>query len=132
MSGLAGAVAHNVKRQNSRVRLFETGSRFTPGQPYAEQAMLAMAMSGTKATENWANDNSRSDFFDMKGEIEQMLSPTGAEVGFSTACHAGLHDGQTANVSVNGDSDWLLGYCAPFSGAATRHTHPTRCLPSSI
>ena len=115
LTGLAGAVAHNVKRQNSRVRLFETGSRFTPGQPYAEQAMLAMAMSGTKATENWANDNSRSDFFDMKGEIEQMLSPTGAEVGFSTACYAGLHDGQTANVSVNGTVIGFLGTVHPLA-----------------
>jgi phenylalanyl-tRNA synthetase beta chain len=111
LTGLAGAVAHNVKRQNSRVRLFETGNRFTHGQPYSEQVMLGIAISGTKASENWADDSSRVDFFDMKGEIEQILM--GAEVTFTTSCHAGLHDGQTADIRLNGSMIGYLGTVHP-------------------
>ena len=111
LTGLAGAVAHNVKRQNSRVRLFETGNRFTQGQPYSEQVMLGIAISGTKASENWADDSSRVDFFDMKGEIEQILM--GAEVTFTTSCHAGLHDGQTADIRLNGSMIGYLGTVHP-------------------
>ena len=113
LPGLAAAVAHNVKRQNSRVRLFETGSRFTTGQPYAEQSMLALAMSGTRATENWADDSSRVDFFDMKGELEQLLGRTDADVTFISACHSGLHDGQTANVALDGKVIGFLGTVHP-------------------
>jgi phenylalanyl-tRNA synthetase beta chain len=110
LTGLAGAVAHNVKRQNSRVRLFETGNRFTQGQPYAEQSILALAMSGTKASENWADDSRRVDFFDMKGEVEQIL---GRDVAFISACHSGLHDGQTANVALDGKVIGFLGTVHP-------------------
>lgn len=111
LTGLAGAVAHNVKRQNSRVRLFETGNRFIQGDPYSEQVMLGIAMSGAKATENWADDSSRVDFFDMKGEIEQLLK--GTEVTFITSCHAGLHDGQTADILLNGAMIGFLGTVHP-------------------
>jgi phenylalanyl-tRNA synthetase beta chain len=111
LTGLAGAVAHNVKRQNSRVRLFETGNRFTQGQPYSEQVMLGIAMSGAKAAENWADDSSRVDFFDMKGEIEQILM--GAEVTFTTSSHPGLHEGQTADIRLNGSMIGYLGTVHP-------------------
>jgi len=115
LPGLAAAVAHNVKRQNSRVRLFETGNRFTPGQPYAEQSMLAMAMSGTQAIENWADDSARVDFFDMKGEVEQLLRRAGAEVTFNAVCHPGLHDGQTADIALNGTVIGYLGTVHPLA-----------------
>ncbi len=111
--GLAAALAHNVKRQNSRVRLFETGSRFSPGEPYQEQAVLGLAVTGARATENWTESGERFDFFDLKGEIEQLLCGVHKTVTFRTAQRPGLHDGQSAEILLDEAVVGLIGRIHP-------------------
>jgi len=117
LPGLATTLAHNVKRQNNRLRIFETGSRFCAGQPYSEQRMLGLALLGSRAAENWADAGARIDFFDMKGEIEQIFARSGGTLSFQRTVQPGLHDGQTAQVMLDGTRVGVLGTIHPTVAA---------------
>lgn len=97
--GLLNVLSHNAKRQQPRVRAFETGLRFIPGDQLTQTPTIALAMTGGRQPENWANDSAKVDFFDMKGEVEQLLAGAG-DVSFRPASRPGLHPGQTAEVLV--------------------------------
>ena len=54
LPGLVGAVLHNINRQQHRVRLFETGLRFLPGDSGLRQVpTLAMVCTGQRFAESW-------------------------------------------------------------------------------
>jgi phenylalanyl-tRNA synthetase beta chain len=111
-AGLLNAVAYNQNRQQSRVRLFEVGSRFLP-QPdgsLVQEVMLSGVITGEVLPEAWANKSPVVDFFDLKGNVESILALTGTSdtVRFKTANHPALHTGQTAAL-VDGQ-DNIIGY----------------------
>lgn len=70
-TGLLGAVVYNQNRQQSRVRLFESGLRFVPDtQAYLgirQDVMLAGVISGHRNEEHWDLARSPVDFYDLKG-----------------------------------------------------------------
>ena len=111
--GLANALSYNVKRQNTRVRLFEVGACFLPGEPLLQQSMLALAITGERDHENWASVPENLDFFDIKGEVEQILAGTGAELNFRAMVRPGLHDGQTAEILCAGEVIGVMGALHP-------------------
>jgi phenylalanyl-tRNA synthetase beta chain len=81
--GLLKAIAHNASRQQSRVRLFETGLKFIPGEGDAGQIpMLALAVCGLRDTEGWSTEKAAADFFDVKGTIEGLLANLGDRLTF--------------------------------------------------
>lgn len=106
--GLIKALIHNVNRQQTRVRLFESGLRFqqTPNTDNLEMSnvrqeqMLAGVILGPKMPEIWGNPSDPVDFFDLKGDVESIFKITGAESEFSFAAgqHPALHPGQTAQI----------------------------------
>ena len=99
---LLKAIAHNASRQQSRVRLFETGLKFIPGEGDAEQIpMLALAVSGLRDTEGWSTEKAVADFFDVKGTVEGLLASLGDRLTFAASVFPGLHDGQSAAISVD-------------------------------
>ena len=99
---LLKAIAHNASRQQSRVRLFETGLKFIPGEGDAEQIpMLALAVSGLRDTEGWSTEKAAADFFDVKGTVEGLLANLGDRLTFAASVFPGLHDGQSAAISVD-------------------------------
>ena len=49
--GLLSAAAHNINRQQTRVRLFETGLRFMPGESLAQTPMLGLLLCGRRMPE---------------------------------------------------------------------------------
>ena len=60
LPGLVGAVLRNTNRQQPRVRLFETGLRFVPGDAGLQQVpTLAMVVTGQRFAESWARLPSR-------------------------------------------------------------------------
>ncbi len=113
-SGLLKSVDYNQKRQQSRVRLFETGLRFVKnGSEIDQQPMLAGVVAGTQVPENWANGRRNADFFDLKGELEALFQLLGITVEFAADQHPALHPGQTARLSLNGQSVGWLGTLHP-------------------
>ena len=101
LPGIAGAAAHNIKRQTTRIRLFETGLRFLPQDSgLAQTPTLALILCGARSPEGWSTQSDAVDFYDLKGEIEALLAAAAMPLVFRPAVRPGLHDGQTAEVMV--------------------------------
>ena len=98
LTGLLNTVKYNLNRQQSRVRVFESGLRFIQeDDQLSQQKMLAGAITGTRAQEGWAEPASDVDFYDIKGDVEAVLGLCGTDtqVEFIGAEHPALHPGQT-------------------------------------
>ncbi len=111
-AGLLNAVAYNQNRQQSRVRLFEVGSRFVvqADGSLVQEMMLAGVATGDVLAEGWTNKSAAIDFFDIKGNVESILALTGTSdtVRFKTAQHHALHPGQTA--ALENSEGQVIGY----------------------
>ncbi|WP_166252259.1 phenylalanine--tRNA ligase subunit beta [Marinobacter salicampi] len=102
-SGLLKTLGYNQNRQQSRVRLFETGLRFVRfGDEIEQKPMLAGVVAGPHLPENWANGRRDADFFDVKGELESLFSLLGITVEFVAGQHPALHPGQTVKLVQDG------------------------------
>ncbi|MGB2261845.1 MAG: phenylalanine--tRNA ligase subunit beta [Luminiphilus sp.] len=111
--GLLKAIAHNASRQQSRVKLFETGLKFLPGEGTEQIPMLAIAVSGLRDLEGWSTDKTAADFFDVKGTVEGLLANLGDRLTFEASVFPGLHDGQSAAILVDGKCVGRIGAVHP-------------------
>ncbi len=130
LPGLLSAVLHNVNRQRPRVRLFETGLRFLPGAEGLRQvSTLAFVATGARFEEAWSASNTAVDFFDVKGDLESLLALTRApgEFTFAAAPRAGLHPGQTAEVTRKGQRVGFLGALHPGVASELGLDAPVYC-----
>jgi len=95
--GLAHAARENLRRQQSRVRLFEVGRKFVGGTEIEVIAGLAV---GSADPEQWATPSRKVDFFDIKADVEAILALAGDDGAFSfqTGSLAALHPGQAARI----------------------------------
>lgn len=109
--GLVKALQYNANRQQSRIRLFETGQVFIPqGDQLAQIDHIAGVAFGSRQPESWHGAKDSVDFFDVKGDIEAVLGLTGAleTISFeSCSDNPAFHPGQTAKL-MKGDQ--LVGF----------------------
>ncbi|MEX0623871.1 phenylalanine--tRNA ligase subunit beta [Saccharospirillum sp.] len=117
--GLVKALTHNLKRQQDRVRLFETGLRFRVTAKGTEQiAMVSGIATGSRLPEAWYENGELLDFFDVKGDVEQVLALVkGVEFDFLPGRHSALHPGQSARIERNGK---LVGYIGALHPSLAR------------
>ncbi|MEK9585848.1 MAG: phenylalanine--tRNA ligase subunit beta [Halieaceae bacterium] len=118
MPGLVAAAGHNIKRQQSRVKLFETGLRFMPGETVSQEPMLAMIMCGSRLPEAWSSKSESVDFYDLKGEVELLLGGAREALSFRPTVAAGLHDGQTAHILLHDSVVGVMGRLHPLTAKA--------------
>ncbi len=101
--GLLKAAIHNLNRQQERVRLFELGRRYLPCTDGAvqEHPSLAGIAVGNALPEQWGVPGRAGDFFDVKGDVEALLSASGRRerFRFRPIQHPALHPGQAAEVT---------------------------------
>lgn len=132
-AGLAQAVSYNLKRQQSRVRLFETGLRFVPqADGSLEQTpTLALAITGTRLPQTWADAVENIDFFDLKGDLEALFVRTGqlANFRFVPTSHPALHPGQSAQIEKQSDGQWQA---VGVMGAIHPSLHKTLGIKQSL
>ncbi|MDP3978309.1 MAG: phenylalanine--tRNA ligase subunit beta [Pseudomonas sp.] len=125
--GLVKALEHNLNRQQSRVRLFESGLRFV-GQleGLKQEPMLAGVICGSRLSENWAHGRDTVDFYDVKADVEALLASAGAgdEFNFVAAEHPALHPGQTAQIERDGRLVGFLGAMHPELGKSLGFDQP--------
>lgn len=97
--GLIQAVRDNQRRQQQRVRLFEIGRRFGAGNG-AETEMIGGIASGPLLNDQWGAAAGKVDFFDVKADVEALLTLSGAahEFRFCAEQHPALHPGQSARI----------------------------------
>ncbi|ATO33286.1 Phenylalanine--tRNA ligase beta subunit [Dickeya dianthicola] len=118
-SGLLGAVVYNQNRQQSRLRLFESGLRFVPDQHadlgVRQETLLAGVITGTRYEEHWDLARQAVDFYDLKGDLEAVLALTGklSVLEFRAESHPALHPGQTAAIYLAGERIGYIGVIHP-------------------
>ena len=115
LPGLIGALKRNLARQAVRVRLFEIGQCFRiddSGQLH-QTMRCGGILCGPRHGESWANESAAVDFFDVKGDVEQLLSMGGRRAAFEPAVDAALHPGQAARACLDGEPAGCLGRLHP-------------------
>ena len=114
MPGLVEAVRHNVNRQAPRVRVFETGQCFvSSGDQLDQSERLGIALYGQQAPLHFSGDR-LVDFFDLKGIVDGLgIVNGGGSLSWSSGEHPALAPGQTACVSINGQSIGIVGRLHP-------------------
>ena len=111
-SSLLPAVQYNQKRQQSRVRLFETGRRFIQSQTEGllQELMIAGIATGTRFAEQWGAEQQSVDFYDVKSDIEALLNPDDC---FKADQHPALHPGKTAAIYRGDEYIGIIGAAHP-------------------
>lgn len=118
-TGLLSAVVYNQNRQQSRVRLFESGLCFVPDTQanlgIRQDVMLAGVISGTRVEEHWDLARQAVDFYDLKGDLESVLDLTGklADIQFRAETHSALHPGQSAAIYLHDERIGYVGVVHP-------------------
>ncbi|WP_168384687.1 phenylalanine--tRNA ligase subunit beta [Acinetobacter indicus] len=118
LSSLIPCVQYNINRQQSRVRFFELGLRFDYQNAASIHDLkqiptLAMIAVGAKTAESWHGKPQAMDFFDLKGEVEELLAAGRVQVEYVRSERSWLHPGQSAEILVNGQSIGYLGRLHP-------------------
>jgi phenylalanyl-tRNA synthetase beta chain len=108
--GLIKVAQYNLNRQQARIRLFELGLQFTDDdQGLRQTPMLAALALGDVLPEQWGAPAREVDFYDVKGDVEALLSVSrSGQADFQATSHPALHPGQSARVALDGrDIGWL-------------------------
>ena len=111
LPGLVDAVAHNRRREQRDVRLFEVGARFSRSD--GERRSLACAWTGAATAEHWSGGARDVDFFDMKGLVERIGDALRLEVTTGTHRENWLVAGRSAAVIAGGTRVGVIGQLAP-------------------
>ncbi|QTL34702.1 phenylalanine--tRNA ligase subunit beta [Pseudoalteromonas viridis] len=119
MPGLLNAVAYNQNRQQSRIRLFEHGLKFikdeTAENGVRQTPVIGGVVYGNTHNEHWGIASRKTDFFDVKGDVEALLALCNDKARFSFKAQAcdGLHPGQSAAIYANGEQVGFIGAVHP-------------------
>ncbi len=114
--GLIKAAEHNLNRQQDTVRLFETGLRFIPTKGELDQhQVISGLICGSRLSKGWNNTSEKVDFYDLKGDVEEMLA-LGGQSGyrFEVGSHPALHPGQCAAIYKGDKKIGLIGALHPI------------------
>lgn len=118
-AGLLESVSNNQKRQQNRVRLFETGLRFVKDEKAEnginQQMMLSGVIIGSVNDAHWDIASRNVDFFDLKADLEAVLDLAidPASFEFKAEKHSALHPGQSAGIYRNGKNIGYIGTLHP-------------------
>jgi phenylalanyl-tRNA synthetase beta chain len=110
LGSLLQVVKFNLDRKADRVRVFELGRVFlrdasvkntdTTVEGLSQPMRVSAVAYGPVTSTSWGGKVRHVDFFDVKGEIEALMSPAKPE--FEAAEHPAMHTGRCASVKLNG------------------------------
>ena len=111
--GLIQSLMFNINRQQSRVRLFETGNVFT--HEGRQHPAIAGVVFGKTCPDQWGKDDKQGDFYDHKSDVEALLMPYCYEndLEFQFQGHAALQQGQTAAIILEKIKIGVIGTLDP-------------------
>lgn len=116
LPSLAKALSHNVNRQQNDVRLYEFGHGYneTDGKLSHTEKLVGIA-TGEVHPMQWGYRNRQIDFFDAKGDIEQIFAQLGvlSDITYHRSEREFLHPGQSAEVLYQGKSIGFVGALHP-------------------
>ena len=121
LGSLLQILKHNLDRKAGRVRIFELGRVFmrddsvktsdTQVAGIAQPLRIAGLAFGGAVQRQWSVKETAADFFDVKGDVENLLAPLQAT--FVAAEHPAMHPGRCAKVMVNGKDIGVIGELHP-------------------
>jgi phenylalanyl-tRNA synthetase beta chain len=116
LPGLVEALKRNLARQQQRVRLAEIGNAFGRGIGTFDQSLrVAAVAAGAAHAEQWGVASRAVDYFDVKGDFEQLavLADAVDEIAYEPATAPFLHPGRAARVTLRGAPIGWLGNLHP-------------------
>lgn len=114
--GLIASMMYNMNRQQTAIKLFESGVVFDcrDGQ-VLEQASIAALLTGEAGGLNWSEATRRYDFYDLKGDLQALLCGLHlGETTFVSQQHPALHPGQTAQIFIDNVACGWIGVLHPL------------------
>ncbi|MFL6694973.1 MAG: phenylalanine--tRNA ligase subunit beta [Ramlibacter sp.] len=121
LGSLLQVLKFNLDRKAERVRVFEVGRVFardasvvttdTTVRGVRQPMRVAGLAYGDPDDLQWARKPSAVDFFDVKGDVEALLSP--ATATFERALHPAMHPGRCASVHMDGHAIGFIGELHP-------------------
>lgn len=121
IGSLIQVLRFNLDRRLSRVRVFELGRVFlkdasvedtdTSVKGFAQPMRVAGLAYGSAQNLQWGVADTAVDFYDVKGDVEQLLSPYA--VRFTVAHHPALHPGRCAQVWIGDQAIGFVGELHP-------------------
>jgi phenylalanyl-tRNA synthetase beta chain len=116
--GLVKAYLHNQNRQQSRVRLFETGRRFIGTvdalDELDQQQQISGLIAGSRDSEAWYHNSDKVDFYDLKAHVDALFDLNdGRQPTYERSQCEFLHPGRSADVFVDGEFVGILGELHP-------------------
>ncbi len=122
--GLLQTLQHNLNRQQTRLRLFETGRCFEMGQGGIRQdKRIGALVYGAALPEQWGVAPRTADFYDLKSDVEALLRLSGLldSVRFEPlSAHPALHPGQAAKMMLGQTQIGQLGVLHPALKASLK------------
>jgi phenylalanyl-tRNA synthetase beta chain len=109
--GLLQAVSFNVSHQQSRVRLFEIGRCFPPGEGLPQPWRAGAVAYGSAEPLQWGLQPRAVDFYDLKADLEHLLAPRRPQ--FLPQPHPALHPGKSARIVIDGRGLGWIGELHP-------------------
>ena len=120
LPGLVGAVAHNRRREQRDVQLFEIGARFSRAR--GERRALACAWTGSVGGDHWSGGTRAVDYFDMQGVVERVCQSLRVDVQMEPLLESWLVPGRGAAILAGGTRIGSLGQLA--SSIVEQHDVP--------
>jgi phenylalanyl-tRNA synthetase beta chain len=131
MGSLLQVLKFNLDRKAERVRVFELGRVFLRDDAVAttdttvrgiRQPMRVAGLAyGDADGLQWGRKAGGVDFFDIKGDVEALLSPLQAQ--YTPAHHRALHPGRCASISLDGREIGFVGELHPRWRQAWEFAH---------
>ncbi|WP_028358185.1 phenylalanine--tRNA ligase subunit beta [Brackiella oedipodis] len=108
IGGLLANIAHNARRKQSRVRVFELGKVFYKDAQVStskqsvkgvqQPLRLAAAAWGSAEPEQWGIQQRAVDFFDVKQDLLNICGQLAQQLRFEAHPHPALHPGRCARI----------------------------------
>ncbi len=121
LGSLLQVLKFNLDRKAARVNVFELGRVFlrnpaslntdTTVAGFDQPMRVAGLAYGPREGLQWSVSDKGVDFFDIKGDVQALLSPLQAE--FTPGNHPAMHPGRCASVAVNGQAIGFVGELHP-------------------
>jgi phenylalanyl-tRNA synthetase beta chain len=113
--GIIKTASFNVTRQNRSLRLFEIGnvSFKSNSELPDEERHLSVVLTGLRSEKNYASDENKYDYYDIKGVVDEILHYFNIKAKFEISDEVYLHPYQQAKIMINNENAGIAGKLHP-------------------
>lgn len=114
LAGLLQTLINNRRYGQKNVKIFEAGLCFFGLEVEQQQPKIAGVIAGDCYDLQWADKTRPVDFYDIKSDVELLLSMSATPYEFVPTTTAILHSNQGADIVLNGDKIGFVGALSPI------------------